>query len=121
TWRATRVGSGGGGGGNQAGSIVGTTWRGPDYDDNLVRTFEFLPGGDLKMTGQDGTVYHGTWAQSGNRIHIDINGYTRDATIQGNHLDGTGTVQGRPFTWSAERINGYSSSAPSLVGTRWRG
>jgi len=118
TWRATRLGSGiGVGGGTQAGSIVGTTWRGPDYDDNLVRTFEFQSGGSLRMTGQDGTVYNGTWSQSGNRIHIDINGYTREATIQGNHLDGTGMVQGRPFTWSAERVG----SAASLVGTRWRG
>src|SRR5947209_16883293 len=94
-------GHGGGGGGVRApryvpppitpsagaASLLNTEWRGPDFDDNLTRTYDFLPSGTLRMTGQDGTVYHGTWSQTGNRLHIDINGYTREGTIAGGVIN----------------------------------
>src|SRR5205085_3364136 len=106
-------------------NLIGTAWRGPDFDDNLTRTFEFLPGGNLKMTGQDGTVYYGTWSMTGaNRFHIDINDYTREGTVVGNIINGTGLVQGRPFTWRATRITSPGGGtgaavAASVEGTTW--
>ncbi|HMF55419.1 MAG TPA: hypothetical protein VK619_03590 [Pyrinomonadaceae bacterium] len=109
--------------------LLGTKWSGPDNDDNKTRTYEFLSGGDVKMTGEDGTVYHGQWTQTGKTLHIDINGYTREGDIQGQRIEGTGIVQGRPFKWyavkSSESASSSSSSSSSstvnLLGTSWRG
>ncbi len=116
-----------------ADDLLSTKWSGPDNDDNKTRTYEFLSGGDLRMTGEDGTVYCGSWTQNGKSLHIDINGYTREGTVQGQRIEGTGLVQGRPFKWyavkSAESATGSctasnsssSSSSTSLLNTRWRG
>ncbi|OLE53589.1 MAG: hypothetical protein AUG51_12025 [Acidobacteria bacterium 13_1_20CM_3_53_8] len=117
--------------------LLTTKWSGPDNDDNKTRTYEFLSGGDLRMTGEDGTVYCGTWTQTGKTLHIDINGYTREGNIQGQRIEGTGVVQGRPFKWYAVKSSeaastsscstssgsssSSSTSSANLLGTSWRG
>jgi len=84
-------------------TILGTTWKGSDADDGKDRIYKFQANNRVQMI-VDGTTYEGTWTQSGSSIVMKINGYSRQADIKGDVMEGLVTLSsGKTTKWSAKK------------------
>jgi outer membrane biogenesis lipoprotein LolB len=110
---------------DNAASVAGTTWAGPDTMGRHYE-YEFLPDGTLHYTYENGSFTDGTWKQDGDAIYMSMNNkYSeRQGRISGTHMAGKAwNVVGKTWTWEADRQipppPSANGTAASLAGSSW--
>jgi hypothetical protein len=90
---------------DNAPSVAGTTWVGPDTHGRHY-VYEFLPDGTLHYIYENGDFKNATWSQNGDSIYMAINNkYSeRLGKITGTHMEGKAwNVKGENWTWQADK------------------
>lgn len=85
--------------------VDGSRWAGSTLDGPI--TFEFLVGGVLRYTTENGTYANGTWQQLGNTIQFEMNGHYADYSgrIHAGRMSGNAhNTEGRAWDWEATRL-----------------
>jgi hypothetical protein len=86
-------------------SVAGTTWTGPDTMGRHY-TYEFLTGGTMHYTYENGSFTDGTWWQEVDTIYMSMNNkYSeRLGRITGSHMEGNAwNTVGKKWTWTADK------------------
>jgi len=95
-------------------SLDGTTWIVAETNgDNDI--FNFLPGGTLSYSYQNGSYTNGTWKQDGDSVYIEMNHKYVEyhGKISGSHIDGTASnVKGHHWTWTADMRSSATAPTP---------